>query len=140
MLVTLLGSEDLNMLTCSAGILSNLTCNNGFNKSLVTQSNGIEKLIHAILRAGEREDVTEPAVCALRHLTSRHAQAEVAQNAVRQHYGIPVIIKLLNQPHYWPIVKVGEEWRQYGGVSLALRVCYMTSSSRLPFLYRRRWV
>ncbi|KAF6739073.1 Junction plakoglobin [Oryzias melastigma] len=105
MLVTLLGSEDLNMLTCSAGILSNLTCNNGFNKSLVTQSNGIEKLIHAILRAGEREDVTEPAVCALRHLTSRHAQAEVAQNAVRQHYGIPVIIKLLNQPYYWPIVK-----------------------------------
>ncbi|KAM9315220.1 junction plakoglobin-like isoform 1-T2 [Pholidichthys leucotaenia] len=104
-LVSLLGSDDLNMLTCATGILSNLTCNNAYNKTLVTQNNGVEALIHAILRAGEKEDVTEPAVCALRHLTSRHQQAEVAQNAVRKHYGIPAIIKLLNQPHYWPVIK-----------------------------------
>ncbi|XP_023122597.1 junction plakoglobin [Amphiprion ocellaris] len=104
-LVTLLSSDDINMLTCATGILSNLTCNNGHNKTLVTQSNGVEALIHAILRAGEKEDVTEPAVCALRHLTSRHQQAEVAQNAVRRHYGIPAIVKLLNQPYYWPVVK-----------------------------------
>lgn len=104
-LVGLLSSDDLNMLTCATGILSNLTCNNAHNKTLVTQSNGVESLIHAILRAGEKEDVTEPAVCALRHLTSRHQQAEVAQNAVRQHYGIPAIVKLLNQPYYWPVVK-----------------------------------
>ncbi|KPP57844.1 hypothetical protein Z043_124384, partial [Scleropages formosus] len=75
------------------------------NKSLVTQSNGVEALIHAILRAGEKEDVTEPAVCALRHLTSPHPDAEMAQNAMRQHYGIPAIVKLLNQPYYWPVVK-----------------------------------
>ncbi|KAK2815776.1 hypothetical protein Q5P01_026243 [Channa striata] len=104
-LVGLLSSDDLNMLTCSTGILSNLTCNNSHNKSLVTQNNGVEALIHAILRAGEKEDVAEPAVCALRHLTSRHQQAEVAQNAVRRHYGIPAICKLLNQPYYWPVVK-----------------------------------
>ncbi|KAM7009924.1 junction plakoglobin a [Tautogolabrus adspersus] len=104
-LVDLLSSEDLNMLTCSTGILSNLTCNNANNKSLVTMNNGVESLIHAILRAGEKEDVTEPAVCALRHLTSRHQQAELAQNAVRQHYGIPAIVKLLNQPYYWPVIK-----------------------------------
>lgn len=66
----------------------------------------MEALIHAVLRAGEKEDVAEPAVCALRHLTSRHQDAELAQNAVRLHYGIPAIIKLLGQPHYWPIVKV----------------------------------
>lgn len=63
-------------------------------------------MIHAVLRAGEKEDVAEPAVCALRHLTSRHHDAELAQNAVRLHYGIQAIIKLLGQPHYWPVVKV----------------------------------
>ncbi|XP_058496549.1 junction plakoglobin a [Solea solea] len=104
-LVGLLSSDDINMLTCATGILSNLTCNNSHNKTLVTQSNGVEALIHAILRAGEKEDVTEPAVCALRHLTSRHQQAEVAQNGVRNHYGIPAIVKLLNQPYYWPVIK-----------------------------------
>lgn len=112
MLVGLLSSDDLNMLTCATGILSNLTCNNAYNKTLVTQNNGVEALIHAILRAGEKEDVTEPAVCALRHLTSRHQHAEVAQNAVRKHYGIPAIIKLLDQPYYWPVIKVEiEGWR-----------------------------
>ncbi|XP_071393220.1 junction plakoglobin a [Centroberyx affinis] len=104
-LVGLLSSDDINMLTCSTGILSNLTCNNAHNKTLVTQSNGVEALIHAVLRAGEKEDVTEPAVCALRHLTSRHQHAEMAQNAVRLHYGIPAIVKLLNQPYYWPVIK-----------------------------------
>ncbi|XP_056265228.1 junction plakoglobin a isoform X1 [Pseudoliparis swirei] len=104
-LVGLLSSEDLNMLTCATGILSNLTCNNAHNKTLVTQGNGVEALIHAILRASEKEDVTEPAVCALRHLTSRHQQAEIAQNAVRRHYGIPAIVKLLNMPYYWPVIK-----------------------------------
>ncbi|KAM3865289.1 junction plakoglobin a [Diretmus argenteus] len=104
-LVGLLSSDDINMLTCSTGILSNLTCNNAHNKTLVTQSNGVEALIHAVLRASEKEDVTEPAVCALRHLTSRHQHAETAQNAVRLHYGIPAIVKLLNQPYYWPVIK-----------------------------------
>lgn len=105
-LVTQLGSDDVNMLTCATGILSNLTCNNSRNKTLVTQYGGVEALIHAVLRAGEKEDVAEPAVCALRHLTSRHQDAELAQNAVRLHYGIPAIVKLLGQPHYWPVVKV----------------------------------
>lgn len=109
-LVGLLSSDDLNMLTCATGILSNLTCNNAYNKTLVTQNNGVEALIHAILRAGEKEDVTEPAVCALRHLTSRHQQADVAQNAVRKHYGIPAIVKLLNTPYYWPVIKVEEQF------------------------------
>uniref|UniRef100_A0A8C7IZ98 Junction plakoglobin a n=1 Tax=Oncorhynchus kisutch TaxID=8019 RepID=A0A8C7IZ98_ONCKI len=104
-LVGLLSSDDVNMLTCSTGILSNLTCNNARNKAMVTQGNGIEALIHAVVRAGEKEDVAEPAVCALRHLTSRHSDAEVAQNAVRMHYGIPAIVKLLNQPYYWPVIK-----------------------------------
>ncbi|XP_077413747.1 junction plakoglobin a-like isoform X1 [Vanacampus margaritifer] len=104
-LVTQLGSDDVNMLTCATGILSNLTCNNSRNKTLVTQFGGVEALIHAVLRAGEKEDVAEPAVCALRHLTSRHHDAELAQNAVRLHYGVPAVVKLLGQPHYWPVIK-----------------------------------
>lgn len=126
-LVGLLSSDDLNMLTCATGILSNLTCNNAYNKTLVTQSNGVEALIHAILRAGEKEDVTEPAVCALRHLTSRQQQAEVAQNAVRKHYGIPAIIKLLNAPYYWPVIKVDQQpghLPSHGAASLNLSVCF----------------
>lgn len=107
-LVGLLSSEDINMLTCATGILSNLTCNNTRNKTQVTQSNGVEALIHTIVRAGSKQDVIEPAVCALRHLTSRHPDAEIAQNGVRTVYGIPNIVKLLNQPYYWPVVKVSE--------------------------------
>uniref|UniRef100_A0A8C1TKA0 Junction plakoglobin-like n=1 Tax=Cyprinus carpio TaxID=7962 RepID=A0A8C1TKA0_CYPCA len=104
-LVGLLSSDDINMLTCATGILSNLTCNNTRNKTQVTQSNGVEALIHTIVRFDSKQDVIEPAVCALRHLTSRHPEAESAQNAVRMYYGIPAIVKLLNQPYYWPVIK-----------------------------------
>ncbi|ETE68218.1 Junction plakoglobin [Ophiophagus hannah] len=104
-LVNQLSSDDIHVLTCATGTLSNLTCNNSKNKTLVTQSNGVEALIHTILRAGDKEDITEPAVCALRHLTSRHPEAEMAQNSVRLNYGIPAIVKLLNQPNQWPLIK-----------------------------------
>uniref|UniRef100_A0A4W4GHL2 Junction plakoglobin n=1 Tax=Electrophorus electricus TaxID=8005 RepID=A0A4W4GHL2_ELEEL len=104
-LVGLLSTDDVNMLACVTGILSNLTCNNTHNKTHVTQCGGVEALIHALLRAGEKEDVAEPATCALRHLTSRHPDAEVAQKAVRCHYGIPPVVNLLKKPYHWPAVK-----------------------------------
>ena len=44
-------------------------------------------------------------VCALRHLTSRHVEADAAQNAVRLHYGLPVLVKLLHPPSQWPLIK-----------------------------------
>merc|ERR1719422_2334769 len=68
-LVQLLGSTDVNIVTCAAGILSNLTCNNQKNKVTVCQVGGIEALVRTIIAAGDREEITEPAVCALRHLT-----------------------------------------------------------------------
>ena len=43
-LVQLLGSNDVNIVTCAAGILSNLTCNNMKNKMAVCQFGGIEAL------------------------------------------------------------------------------------------------
>lgn len=105
MLVQLLASNDINIVTCAAGILSNLTCNNMRNKVTVCQVGGIEALVRTILQAGDREDITEPAVCALRHLTSRHPECEMAQNAVRLHYGLPVLVKLLHPPSRWPLIK-----------------------------------
>lgn len=119
-LVNQLSVDDVNVLTCATGTLSNLTCNNSKNKTLVTQNSGVEALIHAILRAGDKDDITEPAVCALRHLTSRHPEAEMAQNSVRLNYGIPAIVKLLNQPNQWPLVKVlpAAWWNQARGGAL----------------------
>lgn len=73
---------------------------------IVVQVGGIEALVRTVLRAGDREDITEPAICALRHLTSRHQDAEMAQNAVRLHYGLPVVVKLLHPPSHWPLIKV----------------------------------
>lgn len=104
-LVQLLGSSDVNIVTCAAGILSNLTCNNQKNKVVVCQVGGIEALVRTIIAAGDREEITEPAVCALRHLTSRHAECEVAQNAVRLQGGLPTIVRLMHPPSRWPLVK-----------------------------------
>jgi catenin beta 1 len=104
-LVSLLSSEDGNIVTCAAGILSNLTCNNQQNKVVVCQMNGIEALVRTIRAAGEREEITEPAVCALRHLSSRHPESEMGQNSIRLCYGIPVVVKLMQPPSRWPLIK-----------------------------------
>merc|ERR1712051_572865 len=104
-LTQLLGSTDVNIVTCAAGILSNLTCNNQKNKVTVCQVGGIEALVRTIIAAGDREEITEPAVCALRHLTSRHPECEVAQNAVRLQGGLPTIVRLMHPPSRWPLVK-----------------------------------
>ncbi|KAE8573655.1 armadillo segment polarity protein isoform X1 [Halyomorpha halys] len=104
-LVQLLDSSDINIVTCAAGILSNLTCNNQRNKVTVCQVGGVDALVRTIISAGDREEITEPAVCALRHLTSRHMESELAQNAVRLNYGLQVIVKLLHPPSRWPLVK-----------------------------------
>jgi len=104
-LVQLLGSQDVNIVTCAAGILSNLTCNNQKNKVTVCQVGGIEALVGTIVAAGDREEITEPAVCALRHLTSRHPECEVSQNSVRLQGGLPTIVRLMHPPSRWPLVK-----------------------------------
>merc|ERR1719392_433192 len=104
-LVQLLNSTDVNIVTCAAGILSNLTCNNQKNKLTVCTVGGIEGLVRTIIAAGDREEITEPAVCALRHLTSRHQECELAQNAVRLNGGLPTIVRLMHPPSRWPLIK-----------------------------------
>lgn len=64
-LVQLLASTDLNVVTCAAGILSNLTCNNQRNKVTVCQVGGVDALVRTIVTAGDREEITEPAVSLL---------------------------------------------------------------------------
>lgn len=57
-----MGSSNINIVTCAAGILSNLTCNNQRNKLTVCQFGGVEALVRAIMNAGDNEEITKPAV------------------------------------------------------------------------------
>ncbi|CAL4154381.1 unnamed protein product [Meganyctiphanes norvegica] len=104
-LAKLLTVSDINMVTCAAGILSNLTWNNQHNKVIVIESGGIEALIGTVYSAEYREEISEPAVCTLRHLTGRNHEAERAQNACRTQNGIPIIVNLLQPPSRWPLIK-----------------------------------
>lgn len=135
-LVQLLSTTDINTVTCAAGILSNLTCNNQNNKTIVCQVGGIEALVRTIKQFMTHEEITEPAVCALRHLTCRHVDSEMAQNEVRHHYGLEVIVKLLDPPSRWPLIKavIGlirnlalctanhEPLRTYGAISRLVQI------------------
>merc|ERR1712223_306336 len=49
-LVELTRSNDVNIVTCAAGILSNLTCNNQRNKVVVCQLGGVEALVATIMQ------------------------------------------------------------------------------------------
>ena len=63
-----------------------------------------QALLHAINNGGHG-NIIEPAVCTLRHITSRHPNAEMAQNAVRQQNGIPLLAGFLLQQCHWPLLK-----------------------------------
>ncbi len=62
MLIQLLSSNDFQVVTCAAGVLSNLTCNNPRNKQIVYRVGGVEALVRTCVQAGEREEITEPVV------------------------------------------------------------------------------
>ncbi|XP_012861252.1 junction plakoglobin [Echinops telfairi] len=95
-LVNQLSVDDVNVLTCATGTLSNLTCNNSKNKTLVTQNSGVEALIHAILRAGDKDDITEPATIGLiRNLALCPANHAPLQEAAV----IPRLVQLLVKAH-----------------------------------------
>ncbi|OAF70822.1 Armadillo segment polarity protein [Intoshia linei] len=98
LLVNMLTSNESVIVTCSAGILSNISCNNPHNKALIVTYGGIEGLVKTIKNAGDQEEIVEPAICALRHLTARHQHAEVAKNEVKQHGGLASVVRLLGPP------------------------------------------
>lgn len=103
-LVQLLEGTDVNLVTCAAGTLSNLTCNNPNNKSFVCKTGGVQALIQTIRNAGDHDEITEPAICALRHITNRHPEAEIAQEAIRIHGGLPDVSKLFDSSSKWPLL------------------------------------
>ena len=84
--------------------------------------------------------VVEPAICTLRHVTSRHADADWSQNQLRMNYGVPIVVGLLQNPR-WPLVKavVGlirnlalsqpnvASLREQGRVWLAWQECQFTA-------------
>jgi catenin beta 1 len=104
-LVESLSSKDIQVVTCASGILSNLTCNNEWNKKVVYEIGGIDAVIRTILIAKDREEITDPLVCTLRHLTSKSGFSDGARRDIIENNGVQVIIKLLNSPCSWPLVK-----------------------------------
>ena len=67
---------------------------------------GVEAFLKAINNSGDKEEMVERCVCSLRHITSRHPGAEMAQNAVREMNGIPMLMNLLQPQTRWPMIKV----------------------------------
>lgn len=62
--------------------------------------------MNTILQGHDKEEILEPAICALRHVTSRHSHAAEAQDIVRNVNGLLPIVDLLNPNVYsWPTVK-----------------------------------
>ena len=106
MLIDLLRSNDFVTVACSAGILANLTCNHQYNKALVVQSGGVHALINALLQGHNKEELMEPTICALRHVTNRNSHANEAQSIVRNMHGFVPFVDLLNPTLYtWPVIK-----------------------------------
>ncbi|GBM00729.1 Armadillo segment polarity protein [Araneus ventricosus] len=99
-----IGSSDKNIVTCTAGILSNITCNNTHNKVISCEEKGIGALVSTILEA-ENEEIVEPVIRTLRHLTCRNPVAETDQNDVRLHSGLQAIVKFLCPDSRWPLKK-----------------------------------
>jgi catenin beta 1 len=103
-LIGFLSSPDVNIVTCSAGVLSNLTCNTK-NKTIVCQLQGVEALLRAISNNVDKIEVVERCVCSLRHITSRHPGDVLAQNSIRELNGIPMLMNLLQPQTRWELIK-----------------------------------
>eukprot|EP00731_Ephydatia_muelleri_P019712 Em0012g537a len=63
-LILLLSSADATIVKCCAGVLSNLTCNNAKNKTIVCHLHGVEALLRCLAVAGSQDEIVEVAVCA----------------------------------------------------------------------------
>jgi len=79
-----LSSTDHQNIVIACGTLANLSCNNVQNKVDIVRHGGIENLLRVIQQVGDRPEIVEPAICALKHITSRHPEAERAQSMVRE--------------------------------------------------------
>lgn len=74
----------------------------------------MEALLRAINNNGDKVEVVERCVCSLRHITSRHPGAELAQNSVRELNGIPMLMNLLQPQTRWTLIKVCVGKKSFG--------------------------
>eukprot|EP00096_Caligus_rogercresseyi_P011794 TRINITY_DN4761_c0_g1_i2.p1 TRINITY_DN4761_c0_g1~~TRINITY_DN4761_c0_g1_i2.p1 ORF type:complete len:725 (+),score=235.66 TRINITY_DN4761_c0_g1_i2:66-2240(+) len=104
--VQLLHHNDMNIIICAAGIISNLTCNNQRNKIAVCHAGGINALVDLVKNFSSNNDCVEPAMCALRHLTNNHPEYETAQNVLCYQLGaLPILLNVLHNTTYRPLIK-----------------------------------
>lgn len=114
-LVALLKSTDNQIVTCCAGVINNLICNNRDIKKAVVQAGGLQALIYVMQKWHMHKDLIEPSVCALRALTNNHDEADMAQNLlINEMRVLPYLVNLLgkhmgtvdnSQVPHWPSVK-----------------------------------
>nr|ABW79875.1 beta-catenin-like protein 1 [Schmidtea mediterranea] len=102
---------DTNVITCAAGILSNLTCNNQYNKITFFKLGGVEAILRTIEwnlaltnpnapnKTNQNnyfpDDIFEPCICTLRHISSRHEEAEAAQASILHFQGLQILIRII---------------------------------------------
>jgi len=95
----LLGSSEQVTVSCCAGVLSNMTANNPKNKELLCQWDTVKWLCRTLEVHRRNPDITEPCLCALRHLTTKHDLAEkalITVYSIEKQAGIGLIVELLS--------------------------------------------
>ena len=75
-------------------------------QAVVTQLRGVDAILRILSNTKDGDSIVEPSICTLRHLTSRHQDAELAQVAIRNSYGIPVLVTYLQPQYKWSLIKV----------------------------------
>lgn len=104
--VHLLSHSDPHVVTCCAGILCNLSCQNAHNKGVIVANGGVRALVQTLVDYSEREEVTEPVICALRHITHRHDRALQALQDFAACQAMPVVAQLgAPGASRWPLLK-----------------------------------
>lgn len=108
-LVYLLHSQNEGVVSCAACILANLTCNNPFNKEIAYQANAVPTLIQTIIKTNENKSIIEPVLMTIRHVTTKHKNANNCRDLVHLNCGIQPIIRFLYPPTKWSTTKIAIE-------------------------------
>ncbi|KAL5253504.1 hypothetical protein ACHWQZ_G013336 [Mnemiopsis leidyi] len=104
-LMDVLARTNINLIACSVGCLSNLTCNNPNNKKTVFRAGGLDTLLRCLLQNQAIPSVAEPLLCTLRHINYKHSEYEQTQHAFRTSGGISLITKVLSTAQHWAVIK-----------------------------------
>jgi len=142
-------TQEPTQIEVAACILSNLTTGLEENKSAAVKANAIPILLKHIthysgLAPGSSNmrnpKIVEPCLCALRHLTTRYADAFIVQDQVRAYQGLGTLTTLMSQyiPRNWSVTKAllgvvrnfvsnpsnNDEMRKYGMIQNVTTILY----------------